>query len=378
MSRPNRRPGNVSKKKYKPEKQGQSPLRRFSKPTITAGINRVKTSHRRKHSHHRNRQSVPLACWIIECLALAFSAILLVMRILGESAQRFAGLHFFSNLLPFAIGVTGCIFITAGFLIAWSKLRYRFLHYLSALPATVAICIALISLCLVFQDGYSKVFKQFRGLVGGKQQAARITLEHQVYANYRRHENSHLLTLIQRSQAFQHPIEEAAQAFDLDINVLLGIAAAESSFLPRDSHDGGRGLFQITAVSKPLMDRASQRLAVSKLNVNDPRHNAFIAAATFKQYLKDMNGDLFLGLLAYNIGPRNGGLQFIMQQYGANDFITIQPYLQQLPRDYPIRVLSYALAFRLWQHDGKLPAYEDGNNATYIQEQGIPGLNLMF
>src|ERR1051325_4239023 len=57
------------------------------------------------------------------------------------------------------------------------------------------------------------------------------------------------------------------------------------------------------------------------------RHNAFLAAATLRRYLDEMHGDLFLGLLAYNIGPRNGGLRAIMEQYGARDFATIQPYL---------------------------------------------------
>ena len=83
-------------------------------------------------------------------------------------------------------------------------------------------------------------------------------------------------------------------------------------------------------------------------------------------------------LLAYNIGPKNGGLRFIMQQYGATDFVTIQPYLQLLPRDYPIRVLSYSLAFRLWQKEGKLLAYEEGKNALHIQSIGIPGLLMDF
>jgi hypothetical protein len=78
--------------------------------------------------------------------------------------------------------------------------------------------------------------------------------------------------------------------------------------------------------------------------------------------------------LAYNIGPANGGLRFIMQQYGATDFTTIQPYLQTLPRDYPIRVLSYSLAFRIWEKEGRLLAYEEANNAVYIQRIGIPGL----
>jgi hypothetical protein len=108
--------------------------------------------------------------------------------------------------------------------------------------------------------------------------------------------------------------------------------------------------------------------------VLDSRHNAYIAAATLKHYLAEMNNDLFLGLLAYNIGPKNGGLKFIMEQYGATDFVTMQPYLQQLPRDYPIRVLSYSLAFRLWHREGRLLAYQDGDNAVRIQRIGIPGL----
>jgi hypothetical protein len=87
-----------------------------------------------------------------------------------------------------------------------------------------------------------------------------------------------------------------------------------------------------------------------------------------------MRGDPFLALLAYNIGPRNGGLVSIMQQYGATDFVTIQPYLKDLPRDYPIRVLSAALAYRLWKHDGALPPYQDSGNARRIQAISVPGL----
>ena len=95
---------------------------------------------------------------------------------------------------------------------------------------------------------------------------------------------------------------------------------------------------------------------MTQLDALNQRHNAFVAAATLRRYLDEMGGDLFLGLLAYNIGPRNGGLRAIMTQYGARDFVTIQPYLQNLPRDYPIRVLSAALAYRLWRIDGRLPA----------------------
>ena len=51
-----------------------------------------------------------------------------------------------------------------------------------------------------------------------------------------------------------------------------------------------------------------------------------------------------------------------------------RPYLQQLPRDYPIRVLAYALAFRILRKEGKLLAYEEGLNAVRIQHLGVPGL----
>ena len=185
-----------------------------------------------------------------------------------------------------------------------------------------------------------------------------------------------LQQLIDRAAGYRQEIADAARFFSVDANLLYGIAAAESSFLPRDSADGGRGLFQITQVPKTVVEQARKRLGVNTIIVRDHRHNAFVAAATFRHYLAEMKNDLFLGLLAYNIGPANGGLRFIMQQYGATDFTTIQPYLQTLPRDYPIRVLSYALAFRIWQQEGRLLAYEQENNAIRIQRMGIPGLSV--
>ncbi|MGR9073463.1 MAG: transglycosylase SLT domain-containing protein, partial [Gammaproteobacteria bacterium] len=153
---------------------------------------------------------------------------------------------------------------------------------------------------------------------------------------------------------------------------------AESSFKPRTSRDGGQGLFQITQAPKQALAMAKDRLGIADLSLNDHRQNAFVAAATLVYYLDEMDGDLFLALLAYNIGPANGGLRFIMQKYGARDFVTIQPYLTRFPRDYPIRVLSNALAFRLWRHEKKLSSYEAGNNAVRIQKIGIPGLNDSF
>ena len=76
------------------------------------------------------------------------------------------------------------------------------------------------------------------------------------------------------------------------------------------------------------VSEAEHRVRVDHLDPLNQRRNAFVAAATSRAYLDEMGGDIFLVLLAYNIGPRSGGLRAIMTQYGARDFVTIQPYLQ--------------------------------------------------
>ncbi len=269
----------------------------------------------------------------------------------------------------------GLILAASVFLVGWWKLRKWLRLHSELLTPALSLTLALLITWLVTHDQFTLAYGNFRTLVGGKEEAGRMTIAHQVYASYRRHDTAQLQKMVNRSQEFRQAIEDAARAFNLDVNLLHGIAATESSFIPRDSSDGGKGLFQITRVPEAAMAQAGKRLGAKKIVLENSRHNAFVAAATFKHYLTEMKGDLFLGLLAYNIGPANGGLRFIMQQYGADDFTTVQPYLQTLPRDYPIRVLSYSLAFRLWHKEGKLLAYEEGNNAIFIQRIGIPGLH---
>ena len=310
----------------------------------------------------------------LECVGLLVTGLLGTMLALGSSAHAFSGSSFFASLLPFAAGIAGWVILNASLLLLWIKVRHWMKQKATLLPAILAICAASGMGWFVLHDGYAPVFTHFRSLVGGKQQAARNTLAHQVYADYRRHSQTQLQTMLQRADAYAVDIKMAAEIFSVDENLLFGIAAAESSFRPRNSQDGGQGLFQITSVPKTVLQQASHALEIETADASISRHNAFIAAATIKHYLAEMKNDLFLGLLAYNIGPRNGGLRFIMQQYGATDFVTLQPYLQKLPRDYPIRVLSYALAFKIWQQNGKLLPYEEGDNAIKIQRLGIPGL----
>ena len=352
--------------------------KRKSKACPAEGMQFVQRRSRKKpgknlqNSQYSYKQKILLVC--IELFCLGVIAVLVIMVLLGHSANRFSGTSFLGHLLPFAVTVLVLAFLSAIILIGWWKLRNHLQLHSRFLAPVLSISLALVFAWLAINDRFTLAYGNFRTLVGGKEEAGRMTIAHQVYAAYRRQNGTQLQVMVDRAQQYRQAIEDAARAFNIDAHLLYGIAATESSFVPRTSNDGGRGLFQITRVPDIAVTQARQRLGAEKISLDNPHHNAFIAAATFKHYLAEMRNDLFLGLLAYNIGPANGGLRFIMQQYGAADFTTIQPYLQTLPRDYPIRVLSYSLAFRIWEKEGRLLAYEEANNAAYIQRIGIPGL----
>ena len=309
-----------------------------------------------------------------EAGALLGASLVGVIAALGRAADWFAGAGLWPHLLPFAGTVLLLALATAGLTSLWLMGRRWLQRRLAILPAAVAVIIAAGAAWFSMQPAFWQEVTSLRTLVGGMAEAERAAIGHQVYAAYRRADLGQLLRVLERARVYAPTVFEAAAAFGVDAEVLMGVGAAESSFYPRDSADGGRGLFQITAPPRSAVIAVHRQLGISQLDPLNQRHNAFVAAATLQHYVSEMRGDLFLGLLAYNIGPKNGGLRSIMQQYGARDFVTIQPYLQHLPRDYPIRVLSAALAYRLWRADGKLPRYEDGDNAARIQSVGIPGL----
>lgn len=312
--------------------------------------------------------------YALEIVALSVTALVVTVASLGRAAGRFAGVGLWTHLVPFAGVAVVCGLGLALALRAWFGLRPWLAVRVAIAPALVAVAVAVTALWWVTQPTFQVDLLGLRTAVGGTAEAERMAITHQVFAAYRRADRQALARMLERARPYEPVVHEAAAAFGVDAEVLMGVGAAESSFRPRDSADGGQGLFQITAPPADAVAVVQRRLGVSKTDPADPRHNAWLAAATLQRYLADMGGDLFLGLLAYNMGPQNGGLRSIMAQYGARDFVTIQPYLKLLPRDYPVRVLAAALAYRLWRPNAELPAYEVGDNAVRIQRIGVPGL----
>jgi hypothetical protein len=311
----------------------------------------------------------------VELAAIGLTALLAVIAALGQFADWFVGAGLWSHLLPFAVAVLGLAMAVAVGIRVWAAVRRATAERLPWAPAVLACALAALASWYALRPAFADDVRHLQALIGGQAAAERAAIAHQVYAAYRRANRSALQRMFERAQPYAPIVEQAAERFRLDAALLVGVGAAESSFRPRTSADGGRGLFQITAAPPSAQQAARAALGIEQLDLGDHRHNAFVAAATLRAYLDQMHGDLFLGLLAYNIGPENGGLQAIMARYGARDFVTIQPYLQQLPRDYPIRVLANALAYRLWRQDGRLPRFEEGSNAATVQAAGIPGLS---
>ena len=329
---------------------------------------------RRRRGGSRRLGRAPWRRVTLEAVALVAAALIAAIALLGELARAVAGRGIWLHVVPFTGAVLGLGIAAALLLRAWLIARARLAGYASRAPVILALVVAALALLVSRRPAFRREMYELQALVGGTAEAERTSVAHQVWAAYRRTDTTQMLRVLERARVYEPTVREAAAAFGVDPEVLMGVGAAESAFYPRDSSDGGRGLFQITAPPAEAVAEARRRLHVRELDALNQRHNAFLAAATLRLYLDEMSGDLFLALLAYNIGPRNGGLRAAMQQYGARDFVTVQPYLQNLPRDYPIRVLAAALAYRLWRTDGRLPRYEEGDNAARIQQVGVPGL----
>lgn len=338
----------------------------------------TRTAGKKKRGRKKKKKQYALGCRLmlagVEAGALLGAGVLALMVTLGYAAATLSGTSLLYHRLPFALTVCGIIGAGTLLLRLWWELRVRLngLHALS--PPLLALTLAAAAGFLAQQPLFVPPLAQFRLLVGGKAEMQGATLRHQIFAAYRRLDREEMGRMLTRSRLYRADIEAAASAFALDPDLLMGLAAAESSFYPRDSADGGQGLFQITSVPAGAQQAAQQSLGAGALDLADQRHNTFVAAATLKSYLAQMRGSVILGLLAYNIGPENGGLRDIMKRYGATDFITIQPYLQEKPRNYPVRVLCFALAFRVQRTAGSLLPYEEELNAIRVQHIGIPGL----
>jgi soluble lytic murein transglycosylase-like protein len=122
------------------------------------------------------------------------------------------------------------------------------------------------------------------------------------------------------SSELESYFQEAADTYNVDINLLKAIAKAESGFdSSATSSAGAMGIMQ-------LMPSTASSLGIS--DAYDAHDNIMGGAKIISQNLKKYNGDISLALAAYNAGSGN------VDKYGG-----IPPFTET--QNYVKKVLSY-------------------------------------
>jgi len=168
----------------------QAPTAKKVKPAATkrtkstTGKSTKKTG--RKRSSKKKKPTVStrrlVLLIVLEVLGLTVAAVTGIVVLLGYAAARFSGSQFFSHLLPFTLGVLGLIVVIALLLIGWLRLRRWLGEKKLYLPAVLAVLLALASGVMTVRGDFLFAFSQFRILIGGKEEASRVNLTHQVFA----------------------------------------------------------------------------------------------------------------------------------------------------------------------------------------------------
>jgi soluble lytic murein transglycosylase-like protein len=127
---------------------------------------------------------------------------------------------------------------------------------------------------------------------------------------------------------FESLIEQAAERFSIDPDLIRSVIRAESNFNPKAvSSAGARGLMQ-------LMPATASGLGVS--DPFDPQENIYGGAKLLRQLLNRYDGQVEIALAAYNAGPG------AVDRYGG-----IPPYRET--QVYVSRVLQYLRNEKQWE-----------------------------
>ncbi len=106
-----------------------------------------------------------------------------------------------------------------------------------------------------------------------------------------------------RFKAVQHHLREAAQRFNLDMELLQAVIATESGFDPRAvSPKGALGLMQVIPPTAARFGVVGTRAAPVEAQLFDPRTNVMTGSRYLRELLNMFDGNLELALASYNAG----------------------------------------------------------------------------
>lgn len=126
-----------------------------------------------------------------------------------------------------------------------------------------------------------------------------------------------------RFQQFEEPIRRYAEQFDLDPNLLTALIWQESKFNPQaQSNKNAFGLTQLTPIA---IQDLKERFGVEITDIFDPEQQIMGGAAFLRGMIDQNNGDVRLGLAAYNAGQGA-----VAEAGGIPNFPETQDYVQSI------------------------------------------------
>jgi soluble lytic murein transglycosylase-like protein len=142
---------------------------------------------------------------------------------------------------------------------------------------------------------------------------------------------------------FADLIEAAAKRYDMDVDLITSVIAAESNFNPKAiSRRDARGLMQLLPVT-------AARFGVH--DIFDPKENIEAGTQYLSELLKLYNNDLALALAAYNAGPDS------VQRFGrVPPFAETISYVRRVKTTYESRKSGTAGSAATQNTAGATPA----------------------
>ena len=164
---------------------------------------------------------------LTEILALLWVAWVVGVALLGYAASWFTGGEAETHLLPFAGTVLGLALSASLIIRGWLWMRTRLKTRSCWLPAIVAVTLTAMATGFAAQPTFRIQQGHLKTLIGGMHEAERTTLAHQVYAAYRRADLNDIRRILDRALVYWPIVREAADAYQLDPEVLVGVGAAD-------------------------------------------------------------------------------------------------------------------------------------------------------
>lgn len=161
---------------------------------------------------------------------------------------------------------------------------------------------------------------------------------------------------------YQRYLKSAADFYNIDEAILYGLMVVESGLNRKAvSPRGARGLLQIILSHHPeAMKKAADFCNADKYDPDNACHSIFAGADIFDEYLDLANGSVPDALLYYNRGPNARDFKNLRNDRIADGYFLQRPYMEPGAeyRDFPLKVMANALAYKSYQKFGKVLALQ--------------------